>query len=755
MQSEGSIDVLSGVNKRIITFLIDNTINDTWMETLETNMTKCEAFNSFMTDANFGRFKAKGVFGSDVQERLEKRLNLGDTQRTLISGSTAEGLSLPHAYKAGTFKIDSSDVDTLFIIGNFTVTDYPTRDQSGTFFFNTTETFPGYVRLEYEERYSNLKSVMRHTDVVRLAKVRTSEGEPVYFLQSGSIVKDYIVDTIGERNEEGILHGPAFTTAEARRTTGQILTESSWDRVPAISCPDWPKQAIEWITRKRNGWPSVGTIVQICKRECFVVPVAHPQSTFKEVEWRLSFTVAEQLLAKSLPKCVRKSFMMFKLLCKHELADVEFLSTYYLKTTLFWACERAPHLCKDTCNELLAAFVHLLETLITFLSKHNLPNYFIPDNNMLSHVGRDFVRDALRKLVHIRCQILPVIRRYYTLNRLDSLPLTFGFDWIYQSILHHDSMTNEELESALLDCLVRLSTAFFLEGREFMAVDLIKTKSMWPVVIWEDSAKIAQKFVTDYVGGANELLNNKISTLENLRTMFLDTKMDNVTVLRKLGLLYFCKSEHTGDRDEKTKTAKMAENMLQQCQLMVTEDVEGYNFHRFLSLLYLGIVLFKMGRFQDAVKTMQKVLELMDKSLDEAESVFFYQSDSVALPDGHAKVLEASEVVVISAKCLALCELAIAHWRLGNTKEAEEACGKLSTYCETTESPPNSSFFLLGSVYEEFGQINKACQAYLADCRIEAQRQTVAIFPDNGLVYKMCVLGNLAFLRENASLHHS
>ena len=77
-------------------------------------------------------------------------------------------------------------------------------------------------------------------------------------------------------------------------------SESGTDRVQSIQCPFWPNGAEEWIERPRfYGWPTPSDIADIVNFGCHLVPVGHPLSPRKEMEWRISFSVAERTLVWS------------------------------------------------------------------------------------------------------------------------------------------------------------------------------------------------------------------------------------------------------------------------------------------------------------------------------------------------------------------------------------------------------------------------------------------------------------------------
>ena len=135
------------------------------------------------------------------------------------------------------------------------------------------------------------------------------------------------------------------------------------------------------------------------KMKCHVVPVAHHLSSCPDVEWRLSFSLAEKFLAHHLTKLQRQIYIFFKyILWKNLINKQSTLSSYHLKTTFFWLLEGLP--LSLWSEENFAQIAHLLlDKLELFLSQNNLPNYFVSTNNMVYHLK---VEDLHEIVINIR-----------------------------------------------------------------------------------------------------------------------------------------------------------------------------------------------------------------------------------------------------------------------------------------------------------------------------------------------------------------
>ena len=92
---------------------------------------------------------------------------------------------------------------------------------------------------------------------------------------------------------------------------------SGTDRVPSIHCPFWPSGAEEWIKRPRHyGWPTPRDIADITNFGCHLVPVSHPLSPHKDMEWRISFSVAERTLVWAFNHVQIQCYAMLKIIFK-------------------------------------------------------------------------------------------------------------------------------------------------------------------------------------------------------------------------------------------------------------------------------------------------------------------------------------------------------------------------------------------------------------------------------------------------------
>src|SRR6218665_2676464 len=175
----------------------------------------------------------------------------------------------------------------------------------------------------------------------------------------------------------------------------------SHDMVDAIWCPNWPKEAHEWITReRRNEWPLPSTVVKIVNNGCLLVAKPHQVCHFIANELRFSFSEAELILIHTWTDVQMYIYHILRLIKSDVVRKcggkkTTFITTYHFKTLMFWACEE-----KSKDFWLLAniekSVKELILVMIEWLIKKQCRNYFIPGNNMLDNLpdGHNFEKEV-------------------------------------------------------------------------------------------------------------------------------------------------------------------------------------------------------------------------------------------------------------------------------------------------------------------------------------------------------------------------
>ncbi|KAL4224191.1 hypothetical protein ACF0H5_017644 [Mactra antiquata] len=160
-----------------------------------------------------------------------------------------------------------------------------------------------------------------------------------------------------------------------------------------------------WQNRPRKyDWPSGRLIRQIMTLPIYVVPVGHKGSINENLEWRISFVLAEIKLVQSFNNIQMKIFLLLKIFAKRYLEPKpEIISSYVIKNIMFWLAEDIPQK-KFLQKHLMARMVEALENLREAVRFKKLRNYMQPENNLFANKLDDAKQQLLmNKLNYIMC----------------------------------------------------------------------------------------------------------------------------------------------------------------------------------------------------------------------------------------------------------------------------------------------------------------------------------------------------------------
>ncbi|XP_078326310.1 uncharacterized protein LOC144622904 isoform X1 [Crassostrea virginica] len=285
----------------------------------------------------------------DITELLE---NKATNVRCMLSGSRREG-----------FRFVDSDCDYMFW-----PTDHPVLwDLSQAQFYNThtdkmilcdsSESPPGFTLLwlPLEEASRNLLS----------ACVRINGA---LYISSTKYRERYI------RGSDEV-HGPCSSG-----THGQI----EYDYAHCFVSEFWPPSASSWRDRCLS-WPPPCVVNDIIRSGCHFVAIGHKLGIHTDIEWRISFSQAEQKLVYAMNHTQFLIYALLKMFVKeinYGLSEEEkLLCSYHIKTAVLWTIQQnAIH---DWCPQnLLEGFWVCFKLLLKWVYEGVCPNFFIPENNM-------------------------------------------------------------------------------------------------------------------------------------------------------------------------------------------------------------------------------------------------------------------------------------------------------------------------------------------------------------------------------------
>ncbi|XP_033095315.1 uncharacterized protein LOC117099901 [Anneissia japonica] len=208
--------------------------------------------------------------------------------------------------------------------------------------------------------------------------------------------KDYNSREMKEMGYEFTEQGPAFTGFSP--TEFKEVDKLKSDQVYCCKCQSWPPSTNEFFTRERQtNWPPQELLRKLARLDCFVVPIGH-HSSLKDIEWRLSFSVAEKELIHSMPDSYVNSMFALKAIHKSYIKYDDSVTptpfcSYFIKTACLWMCETIPH--NDSIMDLIR---EILDWLDKCYREQKLPHYFIREQNLISHLSKKRCKDVRSKL---------------------------------------------------------------------------------------------------------------------------------------------------------------------------------------------------------------------------------------------------------------------------------------------------------------------------------------------------------------------
>src|SRR6218665_592689 len=303
----------------------------------------------------------------EVSEFLRNLLLVGKGHVSLICGSACE---LPIQYMI----TNATDGDIMYIPTDLCAlpvnVSAPQHFQGKTLVVTTEGSHSGFARLcspDCNFRYRRQESILKNH--YKNGPAWTSN------VNSGSHID--IINSV-------------FKNLDSSQCRGiyRRLLEMKMDRVYAICCPYWPKEADEWKARDRpNGWPTTEVVDKVVASGCYFVAKPHQSCPEDDTQWRFSFSQAEVILIHSWTDVQKYIYHILRLIKSDVVkacggSDETFLCTYFFKTLMFWECERKPKEFWEDEN-IDNSVRELLCIMIEWLIDGCCPNYFIPQSNLI------------------------------------------------------------------------------------------------------------------------------------------------------------------------------------------------------------------------------------------------------------------------------------------------------------------------------------------------------------------------------------
>ncbi|KAL3855470.1 hypothetical protein ACJMK2_014681 [Sinanodonta woodiana] len=298
-----------------------------------------------------------------------------DASTFVLGGSHAEGTTL-----------DDSDSDGMRVVPNVTLCNESKdakRFEGHVFLMDSRKCRPGFTRLvplEIKEDTSFLAEVVRNTE-----GLFQSDVDGGTYMSSQRFVGGLVYSHKRKMQDIPVHrpHGPCATVVQDLRDYNISNIES--DVAYAFRICSWPSEADEWTSRERHySWPSPETINKIRQHDCHAVAVGDPKSEFRNLEWRISFLLGERELVWSFNDTQIQCYYILKYLLKKHLDALapDQLSSYHMKTLMFWQCEESDSGIWNSVN-LLSCVKKCLEKLKDYIERKELQHFFDRKRNLL------------------------------------------------------------------------------------------------------------------------------------------------------------------------------------------------------------------------------------------------------------------------------------------------------------------------------------------------------------------------------------
>ena len=287
------------------------------------------------------------------------------------------------------------------------------------FTVETTRDDARYVKLKLTQRWKDEFPQYKSSAFLNHAFVFPTSDHPLVERSQKEGTNEWSID----------VHGPV-----RKLQKGGFLNHEE-DQAHVFTYPTaWPEHAMEWLVRPRSySWPSPDLIQDIIESGCHIAPVgrgvrtrdpvttldymkcpnagqpgldsigAAKEMIMDEIEWRISFSVAENKLAASVSPVQRHVMVLLKMLKK--LYFEKMISSYHLKNLLFWECEMKDSEFWSEKNSSFA-FLSILDRLSKCLKEQCLPHYIIPESNLLQYEDPEMLNKAADLVDDVRKNIL-------------------------------------------------------------------------------------------------------------------------------------------------------------------------------------------------------------------------------------------------------------------------------------------------------------------------------------------------------------
>lgn len=469
------------------------------------------------------------------------------------------------------------------------------------------------------------------------------------------------------------------------------------DNVLGLPHPGWPDSASEWITRnsRTSGWPSRDMITEIFAKGCHFVAVGHPDSKVKDYEFRLSFSMAELVLARSFSRAQRAIVLIFKAFLKTMLPRASALSSYQIKTVMFWMSEEV-HPQEWKMEKLGGLLLDVLDRWIGFLKDKNLPNYFVRKNNMISHKEDTEVSAAIDQLTKIRRDPVSALDSLKSYMRLSFTRYVDLKDVLFRPLLQ-ENQRNVFQEPEKVIQVIEDFGKLHLENKHFEAA-LVYFEEGIKFYVEQKSGGLGSE-VVPLVSLAADTCHKLCNIIDGIRhhEMLVDVlsrediseKAHRNNLAEAFGVLaklYHIYSKRIEDAEVKQQYLTRAGDSFRMSFTMWPDHI--------YSLIYYGNYLIEESQYEEAIPLLRRVLD------GNHQGELHLKSCDAEIFDTHVQeiieqYLQEIEVPALSVAYYLLHECFV---QTGHTTEAADVLGEFE-YSESCKLGVYTSIVFLGHSY--------------------------------------------------------
>lgn len=212
-----------------------------------------------------------------------------------------------------------------------------------------------------------------------------------------------------------VIHGPC-----------QSNPDKTYDGVVSLSCKEWISPAHEWIhrNRARSAWPNYKLYSSIVKSGVLFVPIGFHYSLNEDLEWRISFSLAERQLVCSFSHTKLLCYALLKIILKDVINKVhpDLICSYFLKTIMFWLSEESnPYVWKP--DRIIPCFMKCLKRLLYCVEHSTCFHYFISDKNLFEdrfNGQREHLSSTIKTIYELGLVYLNMILKEYGTDQRSS-----------------------------------------------------------------------------------------------------------------------------------------------------------------------------------------------------------------------------------------------------------------------------------------------------------------------------------------------